>query len=357
MIKILIIEDESDIRETLKDVLTIIGYDVYEAENGQKGILIAKEIIPDLIICDIMMPIIDGYGVLSTLRKNPLTFSIPFLFLTARSTTSDRRFGMELGADDYITKPFNGDEIIRAIETRLEKSREIKDFYKDNLEDLRQNIASSLPHELRTPLTIMMGFAQMIKSGVNRLSKDDIKSMAENIYDAGNRLFKLIIKYTHYSELLSIEKGDINLNEKIIDADRVIVDTAVAMASMYDKEDNLILEADRVKLKIPEQYFAKLIEELVENSLKFSDPETKIIINGKNTADKYIILFENSGREMRNEEISRIGAFVQFERKLFEQQGAGLGLAIVKKTCEIFNGSFNIKSEDSITKVIISFPI
>src|SRR5687768_11845292 len=118
---ILIIDDHSDIRENIAEILTLAGYNTLTAENGKKGVELALANKPSLIVCDIMMPELDGYGVLHLLRKNPSTEQIPFIFLTAKVERSDFRKGMELGADDFITKPFDDLELLNAIEIRLKK--------------------------------------------------------------------------------------------------------------------------------------------------------------------------------------------------------------------------------------------
>jgi len=123
--KILIIEDNEDIRENIVEILELANYDVSSAENGKIGVKIAKEVLPDLIICDIMMPELDGFGVLHILSRDEETSHIPFVFLTAKVEKEDFRKGMNLGADDYITKPFHENELLDAIESRLRKKESV----------------------------------------------------------------------------------------------------------------------------------------------------------------------------------------------------------------------------------------
>ena len=122
MKSVLVIEDNTDIRENTAEILDMAGYKTFAAENGKKGVELALKEKPDLIVCDIMMPELDGYGVLHLLRKNAETQSIPFIFLTAKTDRTDFRKGMEMGADDYITKPFEDIELLNAIEVRLKKA-------------------------------------------------------------------------------------------------------------------------------------------------------------------------------------------------------------------------------------------
>jgi len=129
MTSILVIDDNKDLRENAAEILELAGYKTFTAENGKKGVETALKEKPDVIVCDIMMPELDGYGVLHLLRKNPGVENIPFIFLTAKTERSDFRKGMEMGADDYLTKPFEGIELLNAIEMRLKKAEVMKQKY------------------------------------------------------------------------------------------------------------------------------------------------------------------------------------------------------------------------------------
>lgn len=138
MAKILIIEDNQDVRENIAEILDLAGHETDTAENGKIGVEKAVENTPDLILCDVMMPELDGFGVLKIIGKNPKTTSIPFIFLTAKTEQIDFRKGMGLGADDYITKPFDDTELLDAIEIRLRKSEHIKKSFARTPEGLNQ---------------------------------------------------------------------------------------------------------------------------------------------------------------------------------------------------------------------------
>src|SRR5580692_476599 len=136
MKKILLIEDNREMRENTSEILDLANYVVVTAENGRKGVDVCKKEKPDLIICDIMMPDLDGYGVLHILSKDPETAAIPFIFLTAKAEKSDMRKGMNLGADDYLTKPFDDTELLNAVEVRLKRSEFFKKNYTRDLSGL-----------------------------------------------------------------------------------------------------------------------------------------------------------------------------------------------------------------------------
>jgi CRP-like cAMP-binding protein/CheY-like chemotaxis protein len=135
---ILVIDDNTDIRENTAEILDLAGYKTFTAENGKRGVEMALKEKPNIIICDIMMPELDGYGVLHLLRKNPETQYIPFIFLTAKTERSDFRKGMEMGADDYITKPFDDIELLNAVEVRLKKLEILDQQYAPSPQGLNQ---------------------------------------------------------------------------------------------------------------------------------------------------------------------------------------------------------------------------
>lgn len=136
MNKILLIEDNMEVRENTAEILELSGYQVTTANDGKQGLEKLKEVHPDLIICDIMMPVLDGYGVLHIISKNPETAHIPFIFLTAKVEREDIRKGMNQGADDYLTKPFDDIELLGAVEARLKRTKQIQNEYDINISGL-----------------------------------------------------------------------------------------------------------------------------------------------------------------------------------------------------------------------------
>src|SRR6476620_1361623 len=140
MRKILIIENNKEVRENTAEILILSDYEVLTASNGKEGVEIAMAQRPDLIVCDIMMPVLDGYGVLHLLSKHEETATIPFIFLTAKAEKADLRKGMELGADDYLTKPFDGIELLNAVEVRLKKAEAVKKSYEEEIKKLNDFI-------------------------------------------------------------------------------------------------------------------------------------------------------------------------------------------------------------------------
>lgn len=173
MKKILLIEDNPDVRENTSEILELSNYFVVTAENGKIGVQKALETQFDLVICDIMMPVLDGYGVLRILNKNPKTRSIPFIFLSAKAEKQDFRRGMQLGADDYLTKPFNDVDLLDAIELRLKKAEQIS-TNSDNADDL---------NGLKTFIDEARGFNELTKLSENREIRHYRKK--DKVFNAG----------------------------------------------------------------------------------------------------------------------------------------------------------------------------
>src|SRR6266581_6507340 len=160
--KVLVIDDTAEIRLIISESLKIYGFTTLTADDGVKGIEVAREHRPDLIICDINMPNLDGYATLTAIRQNESTATTPFIFLSGATEKPNVRRGMELGADDYLTKPFTHKELVTAVNARLVKQAEVHRQSEKKLDELRGNITLALPHELRTPLHGILGLASLM---------------------------------------------------------------------------------------------------------------------------------------------------------------------------------------------------
>ena len=363
MKKILIIEDERTVLENISELLSSEDkYTVFEAVDGKSGIEFAKKHLPDLIICDIMMPDLNGYEVLSNLREEIDTSTIPFIFLTARSEKSDQRFGMELGADDYITKPFTSDEIFKAVDTRLKKREELNIRSEEKLSELRMNIASSLPHELRTPLNGIIASSQLLIEYFDRMDKDEIRQIHESINISAQRLNRLILNYLFFAELELLLKDKKRLEAYqhvtwLTNPGYTINDVFEATAMNYKRIKDLRIDAENIPLKIFDDHLHKICEELADNAFKFSTDKTEVKVTAKKVKDNYEIVVQDHGRGMSPEQIQKIGAYIQFDRNMYEQQGSGLGLIIVKRLLQIYDGNLFMNSNlNQFTQIKIQLP-
>lgn len=263
MKKILLIEDNDHIRENTAEILEMSNYKVFSAENGKTGVELALREKPNLIICDIMMPVLDGYGVLHMIQKNAATRNIPFIFLTAKTERSDLRKGMELGADDYITKPFSGTELLNAVEGRLKKADLLKEEF-SGMQGFQQLMEANGSGDILKDLTS--------DRNVNRYKKKQM------IFSEGNRP-----AFLYY-----VQKGKVKTYKTNDDGKELVVDLhkegdflghiAMLENTNYKETAEAIEETELVV--IPKEDFEALINNSREVSRKF------IQLLARNISDK-----------------------------------------------------------------------
>ncbi len=264
MKKILLIEDNDDIRNNTAEILELSNYKVIVAENGKTGVEKALEHQPDLIICDIMMPVLDGYGVLHAIHKNEAIKNTPFIFLTAKTERNDFRKGMELGADDYITKPFNGTELLNAVDSRLKKIELIKNNVSPGLE--------GLDHLMQTQLGKNVLQSLVEDRNINYYKKKQI------VYSEGN----------HPNRLYYVLKGKVKAYKRNEEGKELVTDLfspddflgyiALVEGGVY-KDTAEALEETELAI-IPREDFEELINNNKEVAQKF------IRLLAKNVSEK-----------------------------------------------------------------------
>jgi two-component system, sensor histidine kinase and response regulator len=349
MTKILVIEDEPHLLDGILSILKIENFEVIGAANGRIGVDMALEHEPDLIVSDIMMPVMDGYSVLIALRSDSRTVTIPFIFLTAKAERIHVRRGMTLGANDYLTKPFTQDELLDTINARLEEQKIIAEQQETKLEGLRTAVIRILPHELRTPLVSVLGFGELIRDNANQLSTEQISDMAGLIVKGGERLHRLVENYLLYANIEALEsnpdKADAYRQNVIDDTEMLISRAALEQVDIAEREGDLVLEINDCRVMISEDGLCKIVEELTSNSFKFSEPGTTVKVTTTVNNGMFELCVKDSGHGMTKEEEKQISAFMQFGRGVHEQQGPGLGLIIVKRLAELFGGKLKIESK------------
>ena len=206
MIRILVIEDDASVLDNLEDILTLENFQVFTARNGREGVDMALRQLPDLVVCDVMMPEMDGYAVVKCLREEPATKTIPFIFLTAKAERLDYREGMESGADDYVTKPFRPQELINAIEVRLARHASLMQPYHDEtqrstnlskqlkdsteLANIKENLLDQLSQDLREPLSNVNLALHMLGKAQTDAERERYLSILRQEYAREMRLLK-----------------------------------------------------------------------------------------------------------------------------------------------------------------------
>lgn len=358
---ILLIEDEMQIRENVAELLTMKGFDVSTATNGMNGVTQAMLKQPDLILCDIMMPEMDGYQVLETIRRNRSLSTVPFVFLTAKADSTDFRRGMTLGADDYLTKPFTIDSLLTAIDGRLQRECQRKADLQERLTRHRRTIDSVSAHEYNTPLSGILGFVNLLIDYYEDFSETEVRSMLMMVREGGMRLKRSLDNVRLTDLLQNMDPAHPSYKPYTTGIARLHPDLIGSLLSMVGKRQERtasgLTDVETASVGMSPENLTTVLGELLDNACKFSDGAESILITGRCEPTAYRLSITNHGRLFRPEDIARIAPYQQFDRHLYEQQGMGLGLAIARKLLELHHGDLTIESQpDGKTVVTVHLP-
>jgi two-component system sensor histidine kinase/response regulator len=351
--KILIIDDELNIRETINELLHLKNYETKTANNGQEALDILDTWYPDLIICDIMMPVMDGQVFQKIVQTNKYFSTIPFIFLTAKTEDDLMRNCFNEGADDFLTKPFKVNELLKVVESKIIRFAKIK-----NYNNLYAGNPRILSHEINTPLHGILGSIDILMSDSYNLKQEDISFFYEGIKTSSERLNRTM-KNIALLESLKNNKFKILSNE--FSEIKNIFENVLSRLSISHKEqeNRVVSQLTNSELAISKDNLIFILYELLDNALKFSPKNKNVVIEGSVFSDDYyqINIFDY-GIGFKEEELHLIDATVQFNRDKGEQQGLGLGLYISKSIIKKSNGIMSLSStETEGTKVSILLPV
>jgi DNA-binding response OmpR family regulator len=338
---ILVIEDESLIRLSITEILELHEFEVISCDNGKDGIENYYEFKPDLIICDIMMPVIDGFMVLKQLMDDP-SFNTPFIFLSAKVQTIDVRTGMNLGADDFIHKPFKIEELLTAVERRISKHKKNLIENTSQVQNLQNLVKLMVGHEFLTPMNKIVFLSDFVGKNIDQFSKEEIADFCQNLDISVKRLQTTFDKIR---KLYSLQEASANQNSLSEGFSAVfnIIQIAEGIAKNFQRENDLIFEKiDEANIKINKNYFCTLLLEVIENAFKFSERGEKVIIITEILQEEYKICIKDTGNKIKAKLLNSYKEFQQFNRKQNEQQGLGAGLAIAKQVVHLFQGKMII---------------
>ncbi|MEG4418245.1 hybrid sensor histidine kinase/response regulator [Microcoleus sp. LAD1_D5] len=369
---ILIVDDEPDNFDVLETLLSEQEYELYYAANGQEAIASLDLFKPDIILLDVMMPGIDGIEVCRQIKAMSKWKAVPIIMVTALSSKSDLAQCLTSGADDFISKPLNGIELRARVHSMLRIKQQydnIQNLYhiqentinvlESTLNELRGNLASSLSHELNTPLNGILGTIGLLKDDIEDMDIAEIREMLGWADESARRLEKLTKKFLIYLELELSASRQHKIESARTQFSASAIEAALkSQAESVNRKNDLVLALEEAEIALSDRYLSTIVYQLVDNALKFSSPETTIKVSSKVVGKMLNLSVHDSGRGMTEEQIAKIGAFMQFERKTYEQQGIGIGLKIVKKIVELAGGEFSITSiYQKETTVHITLPI
>jgi len=340
--RILLAEDDRLVRETVQELLEHSGFNVLAYADGREAMEGLDKEIPDLILSDIRMPNLDGFQFLEQARnKASLT---PFIFMSAKAAPKDLRMGMSLGADDYVIKPFDPDDLLKAINIRLDYAERVRAL----IDHKEQFLMRYLPHELRTPLTGILGFSELMIASArdnNALSLLETEQFGSAIHTSGMSLLRIVenfcvwIDLSQRTEELPAQRNSWAVGKWEPEMQRRLV----LIAETYGRRNDIHVALDPATLQVPADYLPQAVEQLVDNALKYSLPGTEVRVSGARTGGTYQIRVSDRGRGMTAEALGKIGLFQQFDRKKWEQQGLGIGLSIVSLFAGITGGKCTLE--------------
>lgn len=360
---ILVVDDAEFILEGTATLLEFEGYTVFTAQDGLEGLEKANKHNPDMILCDVSMPNLDGFGLLELIRANAQTSDIPFIFLSARADKIDIRTGMGKGADDYLIKPFTREELISSIDAQWGKRSKILEKIKIRQERIERNLSFALPHEFRTPLNGIINSAGTIKNIGVTIEPDLLMELTDDILVSARRLQRITENFLFFAQI-EAASNSIKLIEqlrsfKTDEPAAMAYDTAPIKAQKYNRLDDMVMDAEVTDfyINLSSQHYGKVLDELLDNAFKFSNEGTPVELLAWLKDDSFHLKITDKGIGMSQEEINSIAPFAQFGRFENEQQGIGLGLIIAKRTIELHGGYMLVKSEKGIgTSIEISIP-
>lgn len=335
--RILIVEDERDIRDSLKTILELNDFIVHTAENGQIGLEKAEEKKPDLILCDVMMPVLDGFGLLEQLRKKGI--ETPLIFLTAKAQYNDLRTGMNLGADDYIFKPFKSAELLQSIERRLERKDQLEQHLKKLINSLEQTIILMVGHEFKTPMHGILSFTNLIKQKASELANNEIEDFCNYLESSSNRLQQTFSKIKTYYDLKLSGIAPVS-DRRNIKLGQLVKNICIQVAKEYNRESDLVFsDIDEKEVVLSVELFSIALYELVDNAFKFSENGKKVRVSASFRSNGINIEIIDEGNTCKAAELRlHSGIIGQVKRKKLEQQGLGIGLALALLIIHSQNG-------------------
>lgn len=351
MVRILVIEDEEPILENIVETLEINEYDVIKASNGTDGISYATDHQPDIILCDIMMNGMNGYDVLNHVRKTPEIALTPFIFLTAKSDRDSLRFGMELGADDYIPKPFTAEELLRAVQTRVNRFNEVGEQANEELMATKKQLAHVISHELRTPLTSINMAVQLMSQQLDFLSTNDINDLVHTLGHGTNRLNRLVEQISLFVEAKSglIDSTKINAISRPEQLWTLIIGAINHANYFVHRDHNVYINFDArdngIEIRCYSQFITHALAEIIANAIVHSPTDGQVDITVKQYDKGIRIRIQDYGVGMTPEQTEQaLQDFSQVNREEKEQQGVGIGLPLTKIIVEAHRGRLDIQS-------------
>ena len=346
---ILVVEDDNALLDGLRDILEFSGYEVMTGRNGYDGLACLEKRLPDLIVSDINMPRMDGYEFYGQVRAHPDWVSVPFIFLTAKGEKADVRRGKMLGADDYITKPFEEADLIVAVQAKLNRRAQLVSVQSRAISDLKRTILTTLNHEFRTPLTYISTYADMLRD--DTISAEDFKNFMRGIQVGSERLRHLVEDFIFLVELQTGEAQETFDRRCAPLADLALLLRVALERSRAKAEARKVTLSEDLAQPLPtvradREFLLDAVLRLLDNAIKFSRKSGGAVsVRAQPGGRGVLIHIVDEGIGMPTAELDKIfDVFYQIDRAKMEQQGSGSGLAIAQSIARMHGGDLSATS-------------
>jgi two-component system, sensor histidine kinase and response regulator len=351
--RLLVVEDDPSLLEGIRAILELEGYTVDSAENGVNALekLRSASTLPDLIVSDIMMPYMDGLQLLQKVRDEPLWTALPFIFLTAKNEKTDIQRGKRLGVDDYLIKPFDAEDLLVAVESRLQRHDKLRQAQDETIGKLKHNILTILNHEFRTPLTFVVAYADMLNThNAAAMTDNDLVSFLRGVGTGANRLRRLI---ENFIMLVELETGDAAKTyawrrEALTDYENLLRAAweRVTLAENLSRPLTVEVAENLPPATFDREYMQVALSQLISNAAKFSDKDSPITLGAYEKDGMVCLYVRDHGRGIEKSELDLIWElFYQTDRTVKEDQGTGAGLPIVRGIMGMHQGRCTVQSE------------
>ncbi len=362
--RVLVVDDNASFLSVIHDFLEDCGYRVLTAIDGESALATLSESVPDIIISDVMMPGIDGVQFQDTVRATPEWSDIPFIFLTALSSPDEVKRGKERGCDDYLTKPFQPDELAAVIKGKITLAKRRKTLSEEKMEVYRRRIIHTLSHEFRTPLVAINTGSELLLDQHESLDRDRMRHLIESIHRGGKRLQNLVNDFMTLQQIDSgnAEKAQQRLRRPI--PVQRLIETAVESFHevLVGKPAKTVLRSaipPSLSVLVYDVQVIDLFHRLLSNAHKFGDPERATEVSVGVCENSVEVHIRDYGKGMSGKALEDVcQSFNQINRDKLEQQGCGLGLTIASYYASLNGGHLSFDNpEGGGVDAVVNLPL
>jgi two-component system sensor histidine kinase/response regulator len=354
--KLLLVDDEKPLLQNLKRILEFEDFDVVTAGNGIEGLSQYENERPDLVICDIMMPDMDGYRFIDTLRKKGFS-DAPFIFLTAKSEYDDLRMGMSFGADDYLVKPVKSTQLIEAINTRLLRKRQIIQKAENQLHQVEEGFKLLADQEFFSTIYDIVGYLHLLKKKNNDTDAASREEYLNVMEKSVNRLLTLMGKVRNW-KILQQALAEPHSGVPFYPIKSITETFSTGIADKYGRRSDLTCSVEaEANLPFTKEIVETLLNELIDNAFKFSEKGEAVMVNGKLKNDVYVLSIADNGKTAMADSLTSYKPFHSTTDYNIDP-GTGLGLTIVELIVRSGKGSITYTNNSPCGIVVtVEMPI